>query len=469
MMSALIKYMRGLDRFGQLLRAINVVALINLLLALVAFVKDVVSAAYLGTSAAADAFSLAFFIPDMVGNNLSSAALGVACVPFFASWLDSENGQSIRTSIMAITWRVVVASVIICSLLYLLENSLLGTLGAGLPDSSLTLSYKLYAIMTPIVLLLPIAMVVSAYLQVKQIFVPIAIAPVLYHIIGLLVISSLMFLRPPIVEGTKWMSIAVLLGVVIQTLFLGIVVIRRVQRNRSSIPSVTSGYTINVKKTNLKAFYRIFWPYLAILISTQFVLSAERWFASRMEIGTVAGLNYAYRLAQFPNWVFVAAVTMVVLPALARSWNENNLLEMKAMLHRGLQVTLWISVPASIILCFARDPIIHVLFGHGSFDKHSESITSAILAGYSLAIVGQAVSAVYLRLYLTIGRMHIPVISYGATAILNVSLDAWMTSLWGAAGIGIGAAISAAVNAIVLNMWAYYYMRLPRALREECR
>src|SRR4051812_21838057 len=62
---------------------IGVVALLNGSVALMAFVKDVLLASYFGTSVQADGLTLAYFLPDMIGNTLIASALGVSCVPLF--------------------------------------------------------------------------------------------------------------------------------------------------------------------------------------------------------------------------------------------------------------------------------------------------------------------------------------------------------------------------------------------------
>jgi putative peptidoglycan lipid II flippase len=309
-------------------------------------------------------------------------------------------------------------------------------------------------------------MVASAYLQANGSFIPSTFAPVLYHLVGFAVSLVLLHKRFPVVIGAKTLSVAILVGVFVHAVFI---ILSMVRYNRRHIPNESVTFQPEpdcnaTKPRDLSLFHKSFWPYLMILISMQLVLMAERWFASGMETGTVAGLNYAYRLAQFPNWVFVTAVTMVVLPTLARLWKEGDLQQMQAILNRALQLTLLIMIPAALVLCFGRHPIIRLLFQHGSFDERSEAITATILAGYSLAIVGQAVAAVYLRLFVTIGRMRIPVIGYLAAAIVNVVLDAWLTQQFGAVGIGLGAAGGAAVN-IVIQAWAAkLYFRNPNAI-----
>lgn len=72
---------------------VPVLVLFNLLLAFVAFIKDIVLASYFGTSGIADAINLAFFLPDTLGNNLIGAAIGVSSIPILTKL--SLNGYSL--------------------------------------------------------------------------------------------------------------------------------------------------------------------------------------------------------------------------------------------------------------------------------------------------------------------------------------------------------------------------------------
>ena len=143
-----------------------------------------------------------------------------------------------------------------------------------------------------------------------------------------------------------------------------------------------------------------------------------------MEPGTLAGLNYAYRIAQFPNWVFVAAVTAVLLPALSRSAAAGGGGgSVKPELYRALGATLCLMLPSAAVLYFLREPIISLLFGRGAFDSHSVALTSELLAGYSLSVAFQVVSVLCLRYFLACGRLYGPAAVYLVSTVCTIVFD----------------------------------------------
>ncbi|MCZ8512623.1 MATE family efflux transporter [Paenibacillus filicis] len=454
-MKTLLDSIGKLKKQGRMLRTINTVAVINLTLAIAAFVKDLLSAAYLGTSTEADAFTLAYFLPDTLGNNLFASALGVACVPMFAAWNAEKRHSRLLSGVGLLTRRVLMAGIVLCVIMLLFGRPMLRLIGSGLAPERLQASWDLYVLMTPIVILLPLAFIASAFLQVRGSFAPPAFAPLLYHIAGLLTLLFLLAAQVPKPSGVYGISGAILIGTAAQALFMGVLIRRIVKaypvRQRNAIEQAGL-------KEDMSSIARTFWPYLLILISTQLILAVERGLASGLGTGTISGLNYAYRLSQFPNWVFVSAVTVVILPKMSQAWNVKDREQLSSTLRRAVQFTLLITVPAALILCMLRHPIITLLFVRGSFDFRSEEMTSTILAGYSLAMVGQAITLVYLRLFMTIGKMTVPLFGYFAAAAVNIGLDLCLIPVLGAAGLGYGALGGSLVGALVLAWSAQRFL-----------
>jgi peptidoglycan biosynthesis protein MviN/MurJ (putative lipid II flippase) len=203
-------------------------------------------------------------------------------------------------------------------------------------------------------------------------------------------------------------------------------------------------------QSDLLRVVRTFAPFLLILFCSQFVYMVERHVASLLGSGTIAGLNYAFRLAQFPNWVFIAALTTVLLPAMARAVGERNPSRVRAALTRAIKITLLLTVPMSLVLYLGRVPIISLLLQHGSFDDNSLRTTADILAGYSLSIVPQAIVAVGLRYYMAVERMRVPAVLGLLAMLVTVLCDLLGAPKFGPAALGYGAACGAWVNALAI-------------------
>ncbi|TVY07710.1 lipid II flippase MurJ [Paenibacillus cremeus] len=426
-----------------------VIAAIHMLLAGVAFLKDVMLASFFGTSPQADALSIALFIPDTLGNNLVGTAIGVACVPTFAALYAQGSLQRFAMTARQLAVQLLVLMAVAWVILFAFGDHLVGWLGGG---GMQWLCYRLVLILLPTLVLFPLSAIVNGLLQAAEAFQAPAFSTVVYNAVFLagLVLSSVLGLSRT--QGAYVGAVSIALGMVTMT---GYVLFRLCRhpglqglwRRREQRPSL-----LHID-ADLGTVYRVFGPYLLVLLFSQSVLIAERYIASSLGEGTVAGLTYAFRLAQFPIWVFVAAINMILLPRMAKAGAAGDFAGQQREFFKAIGVTLAITVPTAIVFFTARVPIITLLFVRGSFDAASLHITADIFAGLAVGIVGQSLASVGLRYYIASSRMKVPACVYFTTAVLNIGLDTWWVKLWGPAGLGWGSASASALNASVILLF----------------
>ncbi len=101
---------------------LSTVVIANIILAAVSFAKDLLLASYLGTSGEADAFYMAFFIPDNFGNNLLAASAGVACVPLFSGLFVGEEFNRLYGSLRNITLAFMIISCALAAGMLIFRN-----------------------------------------------------------------------------------------------------------------------------------------------------------------------------------------------------------------------------------------------------------------------------------------------------------------------------------------------------------
>lgn len=425
------------------------IAAIHVLLAGIAFIKDVLIASYLGTTIAADAFALAFFIPDTIGNNWLASAVGVACIPIFTSLhptgdINVNYNQNFQSYFNKICSHVVTISFLLCLLLYVCSGIMISILDEGLSKSGTGLSLQLLWILIPISLFFPLVMVGSAALQVAGSFFVPALAPVLFNIVFLLCAFGAYLYELNSVTGTYLISIGILIGSFAIAFYVYRELYLKGMRPNFKLPSIKE------RQPQIKSFYSLLFPYLAILFFLQLVYFVERYFASKLGEGTISGLTYAFRLAQFPNWVFIAAISVVMLPAFTRACHSKDYWDFRKLFIRAIGMSLIITVPCALLLSFGAEQIIGVLFMRGAFNEGSLAITSGILEGYAWAIVGQSISVVGIRYWLAVGKLRFSVLAGLISAVITVLYNVHFIDLQGPSTIGWGAAMGSAGNAILL-------------------
>lgn len=442
-----IFYLKKLKNERASFQIIGGVAVVNLLLAAAAFIKDVAFAAYMGTTREADAFLLAFFIPDTIGNNLLGAAIAVACVPVFSVLFEKKEIHRLKRSFSLITLISLVFTGLLMLFFYLYREFIIKNLGNGFPDEAMELCSQLLGIFLPSILLLPAAYIGNSALQVTGRFKTAAFTPVLYNLISLGGIIFAVLWAQEKHMGVFTIAQAVFLGFFFEFVY----VLFYTQREGISFfyPGMYRNFFKPDKeeREDIRDIFRVFFPYLAILLSSQLVFLIERFLAAGLEAGTVSGLNYAFRLAQFPIWVFIAAISVVVLPSMSKSAGQNQSGSFEKTLGKAFEAVLIVALPLTLSFFILREPIVSVLLKRGAFDGHSAGLTAAILAGYSLTIVFQGISIICLRAFIAVQKMGIPLVVYLLSAGINIGAD-WILTPWiGSPGLGWGAAAGALFNA----------------------
>lgn len=424
-------------------KAVKAVMLINVVLALVAVFKDIFLASYLGTSLQADAFWLAYFVPDMV--NVLGGSLTAACIPVFSRLLVADEPKRLKDSFVGVTIFFTLSSLLLLTVFYLARDQILRGLGPSLNNAAISLSAELFILMIPSVLMFPLINTGTAFLQVHDRFSLPAAVPVVFNvaILGSVLYGYLADL--PLDKGVYFLALGFLGGASAMMVMVWFGV------SRESKVSVRINWrSINNTRKEISEIMKLFVPYLLILTASQIVYAVERFLASGLEVGSIAGLNYAFRISQFPIWVFVSAVSTVAFPSMSKAMGLGVMKEIGETFRRSLRLVLIIILPLAIYLFLLRYQIISVLFQRGAFNGNSVRITAGIMAGYALGIVAQGIAALCLRAFLALGRPYTAVFSFAASTGLNICLDFLLTGPMGSAGLGYGAAAGAVVNAIIL-------------------
>jgi len=439
---------------------VGLVAMLNLAVAVLAFAKDLLQASYFGTSVEADALTLAYFLSDTIGNSLLASALGVACVPAFSRIVAAGSPQRLRklarTTVIAFTS---VAALISVALLLFKTSIARWIAGSGSTQLS-GLTEGLLAIVVPIVFLFPAIAIGASLLQSRGSFAAAAAIPMLPHIVMLAVMSVCMgagFDSATAVYAVAW---SITIGVGAMGIFAWTAVARL---NPVHADSIRSG---SLNEEGLRTIGKAFLPYLSILLAGQAVFFLERAWASGMETGTAAGLNYAFRLSQMPIWVIASAVYSVMLPSLSKDVALGRGEKIAVTMKTSIGTVLLVTLTATSILYALSDPIVELLFQRGAFDDHSVRVTSDIVQGYSLAIPGMGVAAVCIRYFLAAGRMAIPLWISIVSSVVNAAADYGLKDHYGAAGLGYGAAIGASLGGVLFLYYSFQDIRASIRVKE---
>jgi murein biosynthesis integral membrane protein MurJ len=423
------------------LKSVSTLVIINILLAALALIKDILLASYMGTSSKADGFLIAFFIPDMIGNNLLANTIGTSCIPIFSKLYTKKKSYSINIvfNIINIITFLITAFVVIVIGFY--QKAIIDFLGYGFTMETKRISSGLLKILIPTIIIYPLVSIGSAILQVAGKFVKSSIPSIIFSSIFLISTIMCYKLRLPVLQGIYVLSVSVLIAEILVFLVTYYFVFKL-------------GFYINILKLfyEIKAFWKLelrealeivklSYKYFIVIILPQLILYYERYLCSGLLEGSVSALNYAYRIAQFPIWTFVSAINVVIFPQLSKG-SAQLATYSKTILTKSIIAVLVINLPIMIILSVLSIPITSLLFQRNNFDNLSVVITADILRGYSLAILGQSISLIVLRYMISVGKIKRSIFIYFIFFITNMYFDFVLVKVMGINGIGYGAALA---------------------------
>lgn len=426
-------------------KLIAMVAL-NIALALISFLKDTLLASYLGTSGSADTLFATFFLPDAIGFNILGQTASLVLVPIFVAQLSEQKRKEALGTAYLAAFGFMAVSLIISVTFFSGDNySLMGLISGG-NNIDNTLSFTLLKVLFPIMYIIPIAYICIAYLNAQDKFIATTAAPLIYNAFILLTVILCMILKVQANKGILLISASISIAAILMTVYLFFVA--GVFRNKLAIRSSIAESLSNIRKLHKLGNQALY--FILVFTLYQSVLFFERYVASRISPGGISALNYAYRLAQFPLWVFISALLVVILPEFSRHIAIRNHKELYNKFHNAWLILFTFITPVAILLFLFRDEVLSLVFLRGAFGQDSLRLTSQIIAGYSLSIIFQSLSYLLLRVYLVNGKMEKVFFTYLVSSATNIIFILAVYRSLGLWSIGIGAMIGWFVNMIML-------------------
>lgn len=409
-------------------------------------VRDIVFANLIGASAsvAADAFYVAFRIPNFLRRLFGEGAFSQAFVPVFTEY--KTNKSATETVLFvdrlsgvfgAALFVVTVIGVIAAPLLVLVLAT-----GWFLDEDPTKYELTVYMlrIMFPYLFFISLVAMAAGILNSYGRFGAAAFTPVL---LNLCLIGAALWVAPEIEQPVVALAWGVLIAGVVQLVFQ-IPFLRQIKmlprprlRRRERHEGVT-----RVFKLMTPAMFGVSVAQLNMLVNT--------WLASFLVTGSVSWLWYSDRLMEFPLAVFGIALATVILPTLSRRHVTASKEAFSQLLDWALRWVFLIGVPASVALVVLAGPLMTTLFHYGAFTTHDVVMSARALIAFALGLVGfilvKVLAPGFYARQDTKTPVRIGMISMGVNVVLSLAL------VYPLAHIGLAAAISAAafINAGLL-------------------
>lgn len=400
--------------------------------------RDHILAGQFGAGDELDIYFAAFRVPDLIFNLLVLGALSAGFIPVFISLLNNpdkpvNNSDAWRFANLVISSLMVIL-VILSVIGIILAPQLLRLLTPGFSPDKLAATVQLSRLMFLSPLLLGISGVVGGILQSFKNFFVYSLSPIFYN---LGIIAGALFLVPRFgLVGLAW-------GVVIgATLHLLV-----------QLPTLWKlGFRcrpiLDWHDQALRQIGRIMVPRTMGLAVSQLNLLVMTILASALASGSLAIFNLANNLQSFPVGIFGLSFAIAAFPTMSVLVSQPD--KLRASLTTTIRQTLFLVIPATIIILALRAQIIRVILGSGRFDWQDTILTMRTLSYFGLSIFAQSLTAILVRVFYAYKDSATPFwISLTAT-VVNISL-AWPWSRqFGVAGLALAFSVGNIVNFILL-------------------
>lgn len=424
-----------------LLRSSAVVGLMTMLSRVLGLVRDVVIAGYFGASGSADAFFVAFKIPNFLRRLFAEGAFSQAFVPVLSEYRSQRDLLAVQQLVYRVSGAL--GSV-------LLAVTLLGVLGAPLlaalfapgfymdAGEKFDLAAQMLRITFPYLALISLTAFCGAILNAYGRFAVPAFTPVL---LNLTLIFAAVVLSPQFETPIMALAWGVFMAGALQLLFQ----LPFLARLRL-VPMPQRGWN----DEGVRRILKLMLPALFGVSVAQINLLLDTVLASFLQTGSVSWLYYSDRLSELPLGVFGIAIATVILPSLSRKHAEQSPEHFRKTLDWAVRMVLLIGVPAAVALVVLAEELLTTLFHYGSMTDLDIEMSARSLRAYALGLVAFMLIKVLATGFFARQNTRTPVKVAAQAMAANMVLNLILIWPLAHAGLALATALSAFMNAGML-------------------
>jgi len=404
-----------------------------------------VTANIFGASAAFDAFSVAFRIPNFMRRLFAEGSFSQAFVPVLSEYQKQKDTEEVKRFIDAMAGTLGFTLLIVTVIGVLAAPLIVRIFAPGFASDGqrFDLAVTMLRVTFPYLMLISLTAFSGAILNTHSKFGVAAFTPVLLNIS---MIGAAIWLAPHMVIPITALAWGVFIAGVVQLAFQ-IPFLRKIGFLPRPRVDFKDAGVVKVLKLMAPALFGVSVGQINLLIDTCF--------ASLLVVGSVSWLYYSDRLMEFPLGVFGVAISTVILPHLSRHHASQSQESFSLTVDWALRAVLLVGVPAAVVLAVMSGPLLSTLFQHGHFSSHDVMMARQSLTAFAIGITPFMLVKVLAAGFYAKQDMRTPVrigvIAMIANTLLNVSL------IWPLAHAGI--ALSTSLAAVVNTSFLFYFLR----------
>lgn len=399
----------------------------------------------LGAGALADAYAVAFRIPNLLRDLFAEGALSSAFVPTFtAAVINDGEEQAYR-----------LADLTFAALLILTGGlSLLGIVFAdevvlaitdGWDAAKVAQTAALTRIMMPILALVSLGAVWMGMLNARGRFREPAYAPAIFNVVSIVVGLGIWIAGAAGSQAVLAWSVGTLVAGVAQTLSQMPALWRLGYRPRLRLRGLTA-------HPGIRRIVRLMLPALVGVAAVQLNVFINTRFAASLGDGPVAQIEYAFRVFFLPIGVFGVALATVTTTRVSEDAARGDLSGLAERMREGASAVWLLTSASSIGLVLLADPVIALLYEGGRFTAADTEAVAMILRAYMLGLLPYSMVKLFAPAFYSLDRPRVPLIASVSAVAVNLTFNALTYRQLGAPGLALGTSLAALVNLTILRL-----------------
>lgn len=394
-------------------------------------VRDIVIATLAGAGGAADAFFVAFKIPNFLRRLFAEGAFNQAFIPVLSEYTQQKTKAELRLLIDAAAGCLGLVLLAVTVVAVLAAPVLVWIFAPGFANDPVkqALTADLLRLTFPYLLLISLTAFAGSILNTWGRFAVPALTPVF---LNLSLIGSALFLTPLLGSAATALAWGVLIAGMVQLMFqlpflaqLGLLPYPKPQWKHEGVQRIL----------------RLMAPAIFGVSVSQINLLLDTLLASFLQDGSVGWLYYADRLVELPLGVFGIAIATVILPSLSRQYSQANSEQFARLLDWALRLVLLIGLPSSLALVLLAQPLLITLFQYGAMTSHAIQMSATALQAYAIGLLAfmliKVLAPGYFARQNTRTPVKIGIQAMAANMVFNLIL------IWPLAHVGLALATSA--------------------------
>ena len=418
---------------------------------LLGFVRDICLAQFLGAGLAADAFLVAFKLPNLFRRLTADGAMINAFLPVFSEVRQKAGRAAALTLAAEIQTLLFLALAAIVILLEIFMPFVIWVLAPGFADTPARFeaTIALARVTIPYLPMISLVALWAAVTNAHERFFGGAVAPVILNICligGALLIPALQFATTP-TSHILWLALPLSVAVLVA----GVCQMALMQRMLRKIDASLAWRRPHISPAG-RQMWRAFVPAALGAGGLQINLLIDMILASLVSVGAISWLYYSDRIVQLPLGVIGIALGTALLPQLSKLESEQKKAEVANRLGHSLHIGCFFAIPAAVAVIIIGEVVIGGLFGYGAFTATDVSMAAASLAAYGVGLPAFVINKTFQPAFFASQRGGLVAKISFLMIVINVTGSLLLMPVLGHVGLALATGLASWVSVIIMGV-----------------